>query len=86
MTLPNDWEILLQDVFYEGARNCYWWMSSVKYSLEYFNFYKKWKELKSDIGNEDVEMLLDWLDRNRNMFPEHFYRFDEDDLERLREL
>ena len=86
MSLPSEWEMLLQDCFYEGARNCYWWMHSVKFSLEYINFYRRWKELKADIGNEYINILLDWLEKNQNNFPERYYRVNEIELTKLREL
>lgn len=86
MTLPNKWEMILQDFFYEGVRTSYWWMSSVEYSLQYVNFYKRWEELKEDIGNEYIKNLLELLEKNQNNLPEHFYRLNRSDLEKLRTL
>lgn len=86
MTIPNNWEMLLQDYFFEGVRSSYWWMDSVKYSLQYINFYKLWGELQEDIGSNHTTLLLKWLKMNLSSFPKYQYRLGEEDLKRLEKL
>lgn len=86
MNLPNEFEMVLQDYFYEGSRSSFWWAESVEYNLQYVNFVEKWKELKEDIGNEDINLLLNWLGETLTALPKKFWLFKETDLERLKEL
>ena len=86
MTLPNQWEMVLQDYFSEGYRSSYWWMRSVEYSLQYIGFYQRWQELKNDVGNETINLLINLLEETLNKLPEPFWLLKQEDLERLKKL
>jgi hypothetical protein len=88
MTLPTPWEMLLQDYFYEGVRSGYWWMHSVRYSLQYLYFCERWDEARHKLGPAGIDLTIDWLDANQQNFPAR-YTINAPapkDLERLRTL
>ncbi|MEK7722813.1 MAG: hypothetical protein AAB336_00540 [Acidobacteriota bacterium] len=86
MTLPNEFEMVLQDYFNEGARNCYWWAEIVEYNLQYFNFVERWQDLKEEIGSENINLILRWLQETLVILPSQFWQFKIEDLERLKKL
>ncbi len=86
MNLPNEFEMVLQDYFYEGCRHCFSWAESVEYNLQYVNFVEKWRELKEDIGSKNINLLLNWLEETLTTLPEKFWQFKDADLRRLRQL
>lgn len=86
MNLPSEFEMVLQDYFYEGARSCFSWAESVEYNLQYVNFVDRWKELKENIGGKNINLLLNRLEENLTTMPEKFWRFKGSDLEMLKKL
>ncbi|HLL99549.1 MAG TPA: hypothetical protein VK400_00710, partial [Pyrinomonadaceae bacterium] len=78
--------MVLQDYFSEGYRSSYWWMRSVEYSLQYIGFYQRWQELKNDVGNETINLLINLLEETLNKLPEPFWLLKQEDLERLKKL
>ena len=86
MTLPDEWEMLLQDFFFEGARGSYWWMDSVEYSLQYINFYTAWRDLKSAIGGKNINLLFRFLESSEEILSDSFFKLRECDVKRLETL
>jgi len=68
MNLPNEREMMLQDIFFEGTRSSYWWMDSVEYTLQFLNFRERWSDLKNDIGAESRKTILEWVAANQGRF------------------
>jgi len=86
MTRPNTIEMLLQDFFYEGVRDSYWWMDSVEYTLQWVHFAERWKDLKIDIGEAAIINLFNWLGKTDDGPCDKYLGLEKFDLDRLRNL
>lgn len=58
MSLPDPMEMLLQDIFFDGVRDSYWWMDSVGFTLEHIGILDSWLRFETEIGDAMAQMVI----------------------------